>query len=261
MFNLNLADVQTATLFGFSCVAFYWALRRVSKNDWKGAMVSVGLLMICLGFGDANLSSISLGSVKATFDNVEKSKDILNRVQRLSIANATFAHQIVSRIGLWGGISDKERQAILDELDKSTTDLDASPEQRKAMFRPMLATAALNLCEIFEFNVRGALATQSRYDAENEWTKKWNEALPSPFNGTPEKMILEKVFRDHLPAELYGDGHSANWDALVSRLSAAYEDVKSNTRLTQTYFDTLEAYPMGPTAEAVYKRNILKNSP
>jgi len=131
--DIFLYFVAALAMFALLC-AVYQAM-----NDKKGSAVTLAAIF----FGCAmivfiqKLDVLEIFGVKAQLNKtLDRAEEIIGKMKRLSEINARASYMTMAWGNRMGTPSAKEKQAILDEVDAQLTDLNVTPQERKAITRP-----------------------------------------------------------------------------------------------------------------------------
>jgi hypothetical protein len=133
--DIFLYFVAALAMFALLC-AVYQAM-----NDKKGSALTLGTIFLvsALIVFIPKLDVLEAWGVKAVLNKtLDRAEEIIGRLQRLSVISARTSYMIMAWGNRMATPSAKEKQAVLDDVDKQLADLNVTPQQRAEITRPYI---------------------------------------------------------------------------------------------------------------------------
>jgi hypothetical protein len=121
------------------------------QDKLKAAALLGGLFLLCVLLAYfPQLESVKAFTVEAKLrKSIDRAEEIMERIKQLSIVNAKLSYTILAWQNRFGGASAKEKQAILDEVDRLLSDLKIHYDERNEIIGPYVQLIGVDLHRTF----------------------------------------------------------------------------------------------------------------
>jgi hypothetical protein len=82
-------------------------------------------------------------------ESLDRAEEIIARIRRLSTLSARVTYLTMAWSNRWGEPSARERMALLDDIDKQLQEMNVTPQERKAIVRPLIGMVGVDLYNIY----------------------------------------------------------------------------------------------------------------
>jgi len=147
----RVRDILLYVSAAFAMLSFACAVYQAMNDKVGSAVTLAGLGVACtLLVFFPRLEVFKAYGVEARLSQtLDRAEEILQKLQRLSVISARTSYMTMA----WGNRMDtpaaKDKQAVLDEVDKQLIDLSVSPAERTALQRPYVQLISFDFYLLF----------------------------------------------------------------------------------------------------------------
>jgi hypothetical protein len=176
--EIFLYFVAALAMLSLLC-AVYQAMNNSLRS--AGVLATIFLVSALIVF-IPQLEMLKAWGVEARLNKtLDRAEEIIGRLRRLSTVSARVTYLTMAWSNRWGVPPAKEKMAVLDDINKQLEEMQVTPEERKAIARPLVRMVGVDLYNIY-------IQTLDRY-----LNFLHSELLRKPNRSTAEQVALDSL--------------------------------------------------------------------
>jgi hypothetical protein len=241
-----LLAVAAAACLGLA-IFFAW------QDKLKAATLLSALFVICtvLAYFPRldSIKAFTLVDVKLK-RGLDQAEEILTKIRKASVASARVAYMGTAWGGRWGGMSERDKQELLDSVNEQLQAVGIKDEEREEIVRPHVEFIGYDLYNIFYNSVRGVLQhyrtntiEADRLQLISEWEGKWRpsglESLrPYLRNG----LKLTAYMKEHLSQSFLDPSDYEKLGKLAEKIGTIFDGCWRRSGYTEDSLNFFDVY-------------------
>jgi hypothetical protein len=195
--DILLYVVAAFAMLSFAC-AVYQAMNE--KQISAGVLGTIAVACTFLVFFPRLEVFKAFGVEARLSQTLDRAQEILQELQRLSVISARTSYMTMAWGNRMGTPAAKDKQAVLDEVDRQLADLNVSTEERRALQRPYVQLIGFDFYMLFTRLLdrygewKGGDLLKQLNGNNTEETKRAREAFSEAFNEWRKRALGNNVY-------------------------------------------------------------------
>jgi hypothetical protein len=211
------------------CLAIWFSW----QDKLKAAALLSGLFLLCVVLAYfPQLDSIKAFSIDVKLRNsLDRADEILAKIRKVSIGSAKSTYMNTAWSGRFGGMSERDKQDLLDAVNEELQSVGITDEERKEIVRPYIEFIGYDLYIIFYESVRGVLWHFRTIPTESqgtklisEWEGKWQtDGLNSVRRYLSDGSTLTSHMKEQIPQSFLDTGNNEKLTKLAENIGRIFD--------------------------------------
>lgn len=210
------------------------------------------LFVVCFVFAHFPwLDSINAFSIQVKMRaNLDRSEEILNQIRMTSMAMAKYAYINIAWNGRAGGMSEQEKQKLLDMIDEQLKYAGVSDLERKNIAKPFIGFIKFDLYQIYTSVIYEMLTQYRKSEKGSDCSKSLelfeNKLQLNSLEQFQKHLISGEIFasflKELIPKSLYTASEYSKLHDFADTIGRIFDACLNHGGYTEEAFEFLQSF-------------------